>query len=59
LATKELELVSPHRIVSHFVFFHRLKKKLKGHHFDTTEVIEVESQVVLNSLTEFYFHDAF
>jgi hypothetical protein len=28
------------------------KIKLKGRHFDTTEVIEAESQVVLNILTE-------
>jgi hypothetical protein len=26
--------------------------KLKGRHFDTTEVLEAESQAVLNSLTE-------
>jgi hypothetical protein len=33
--------------------FPRLKKiKLKGHHFDTTEVIEAESQTVLNTLAE-------
>jgi hypothetical protein len=28
-------------------------------HFDTVEVIEAESQVVLNTLTEHYFQDAF
>jgi hypothetical protein len=33
----------------------RLKIKLKGRHFDTTEVREAESQAVLNSLTE---HDS-
>jgi hypothetical protein len=33
--------------------------KLKGHHFDTTEVIEAESQAVLNTLTEYDFWDAF
>jgi hypothetical protein len=33
-----------------------LKIKLKGRHFDTTEV---ESQVVLNTLTEYDFQDAF
>jgi hypothetical protein len=36
-----------------------LKAKLKGQHFDTTEVIEAESQAVLNSLTEHGFQDAF
>jgi hypothetical protein len=39
--------------------FPQLKIKLKGHHFDTTEVIEAESQAVLNSLTELDFQDAF
>jgi hypothetical protein len=33
--------------------------KLKGRHFDTIEVIEAESQVVLNTLTEHDFQDAF
>jgi hypothetical protein len=36
-----------------------LKIKLKGRHFDTTEVIEAESQAVLNTLTEHDFQDAF
>jgi hypothetical protein len=36
-----------------------LKIKLKGRHFDTVEVTEVESQVVLNTLTEYDFQDAF
>jgi hypothetical protein len=37
-----------------------LKIKLKGRrHFDTTEVMEAESQAVLNSLTELGFQDAF
>jgi hypothetical protein len=36
-----------------------LKVKLKGRHFDTFEVIEVESQAVLNTLTEHGFQDAF
>jgi hypothetical protein len=39
--------------------FPRLKIKLKGHHFDTTEVREAESQVVLKTLTEYNFQDAF
>jgi hypothetical protein len=36
-----------------------LKIKLKGHHFDTTEMIEAESQAVLNTLTEHDFQDVF
>jgi hypothetical protein len=32
---------------------------LKGRHFDTIEVIEAESQAVLNTLTEHNFQDAF
>jgi hypothetical protein len=31
--------------------------KLKGRHFDTTEVMEAESQAVLNALTEQDFQD--
>jgi hypothetical protein len=36
-----------------------LNVKLKGRHFDTTEVIEAESQAALNTLTEHDFQDAF
>jgi hypothetical protein len=36
-----------------------LQIKLKGRHFDTTEVIEAESQAVLNTFTEHVFQDAF
>jgi hypothetical protein len=36
-----------------------LKIKVKGSHFDTTEVTEAESLVVLNTLTEHDFQDAF
>jgi hypothetical protein len=32
---------------------------LKGRHFDTTEVIEAESLVVLNTVTQHDFQDAF
>jgi hypothetical protein len=39
--------------------FSLLKIKLKGRHFDTTEMIEAESQAVLNTLTEHDFQDAF
>jgi hypothetical protein len=34
-------------------------KILKGHHFETTEVIEAELQAVLNTLTEHDFQDSF
>jgi hypothetical protein len=33
--------------------------KLNGRHFGTIEVMEAESHVVLNTLTEHDFHDAF
>jgi hypothetical protein len=36
----------------------RLKIKLKGHHFDTVQLIEAESLAVLNTLTD-DFQDAF
>jgi hypothetical protein len=36
-----------------------LKIKLKGHHFDTIEVIKEELQAVLNTLTEHKFQNAF
>jgi hypothetical protein len=43
----------------YFHLFPRLKLKLKGLYFDTVEVIEAESQAVLNALTEHDFQDAF
>jgi hypothetical protein len=43
----------------YFSLFPRLNIKLIGSHFDTTEVIEAESQAVLNSLTEHDFQRAF
>jgi hypothetical protein len=48
-------------VVSHAPYFSppRLKIKPNGHHFDTTEVIEAESQAVLNALTEHNFQDVF
>jgi hypothetical protein len=36
-----------------------LKTKLKGCHFDIIDVIETESQAVLNTLTEHDLQDAF
>jgi hypothetical protein len=35
------------------------EEKMKGSHFDITEVVETESQAVLNSLMEHDFQDAF
>jgi hypothetical protein len=43
----------------YFSLFPRWKIKLKGRHFDTTEVIEAESQAVLNTLTEHNFQEEF
>jgi hypothetical protein len=42
-----------------FLCFFPLKKKLNGRHFHTIEVIEAESQAVLNTLTKHDFQDAF
>jgi hypothetical protein len=36
-----------------------LKILLKGHHFDTIEVIEAESKTALNTLTDYNFQGAF
>jgi hypothetical protein len=46
--TKTNMTVVPH--TSYFSLFRRLKIKLKCRHFDPTEVIEAESQAVLNTL---------
>jgi hypothetical protein len=43
----------------YFSLFPRIKIKWKGSHFDTAEVIEAESQAVLNALTEHDLQDAF
>jgi hypothetical protein len=39
--------------------FPRLKVNVKDRHFDTVEVIEAESQTVLNTHTELDFQDTF
>jgi hypothetical protein len=36
-----------------------MKINLNGYHFETNEVIEAETRVVLNHLTENYFQDSF
>jgi hypothetical protein len=51
-------------VVSHppyicLFFFFQLKIKLKSRNFDTIEVIETESQAMLNTLIEHDFEDAF
>jgi hypothetical protein len=51
--TKNNMTVAPHP-----PYFY-LQKKLKDRHFDITEVMEAESQAVLNTLTEHDFQDAF
>jgi hypothetical protein len=43
----------------YFFLFPWIKIKLKGHHIDTTEVIEAGLQAVLNTLTDHNFHDEF
>jgi hypothetical protein len=37
----------------------RIEDKLKGCHFDAIEVVEAELQMVLNTLTDDDFQDAF
>jgi hypothetical protein len=49
--------VAPHP--PYFSLFPQLKINLKGRHFDRIEVIEAESQAVLNTPTEHDFQDAF
>jgi hypothetical protein len=58
--TPEFFTINNMTVVPHpscFSLFPRLKIKLKGLHFDTTEVIEAESQAVMNTLTEHVFQD--
>jgi hypothetical protein len=42
-----------------FFLFPRLKIKFKDRHFETIEFIEAVSEAVLNTLTEYYFQNAF
>jgi hypothetical protein len=50
---------SPDLALCYFSLFPQLRIKRKGCRFDTIEVIEAESQAVLNTLTEHDFQDAF
>jgi hypothetical protein len=45
---------------THLTFlFPRLKTKPNGRHFDSTEMIDGDSHVVMNTLTELDFQDVF
>jgi hypothetical protein len=57
LFTKSDMTVIPHP--PYFSLFPRLKIKQKGRHSDTIEVIGAKSQMVLNTLTEQDFQDAY
>jgi hypothetical protein len=50
---------SPDLALCDFFLFPKIKLKLKGRRFDTTEEIQAESQKVLNTLIEKDFHEAF
>jgi hypothetical protein len=50
---------SPNLAPCDFLLFPKMKLKLKGHWFDTTEEIQAESQRVLDTLTEKDFQEAF
>jgi hypothetical protein len=45
-------------LLAHPQRLHQLKIKLKGRHFDTIEMIETESQAVVNTPTKHDFKDA-
>jgi hypothetical protein len=57
LAKNNMTVLPTHLL--HFSLFPRLKIKLKGRHIGATEVIEAESQAVLNTFTDRDFQDAF
>ena len=50
---------SPDLAPSDFFLFPKMKLKLKGHRFDTTEEMEANSQRMLDTLTEKDFQEAF
>jgi hypothetical protein len=50
---------SPDLKLSDFFLYPKVKLKLKGRRFDTTEEIQAESQRVLDTVTERDFQEAF
>jgi hypothetical protein len=50
---------SPDLAPCHFALFPKLKMKLKDPRFETVSDIQRESQAVLDSVNENYFHGAF
>jgi hypothetical protein len=50
---------SPDLAPCDFALFPKLKMKLKGRHSETLSDVHWESQAVLDSITENYFHGAF
>jgi hypothetical protein len=60
LFTKEFSTKNNITVVPHTVFlFPQLNMKLKGHRFVAIEVIEAESQAMLDTITEHDFQGAF
>jgi hypothetical protein len=49
--------IIPHTL--YFSLFLRLKIEPKGYHFDTIDIMDSESQVELNTLTEDVFQNAY
>jgi hypothetical protein len=52
-------LYSPDLATCDFLLFPKMNLKLKGRRFDTNKEIQMESQRVLNTLTEKDFQEAF
>ena len=52
-------LYSPDLAPSDFWLFPKLKRPLRGHRFDTIEVIEAESKKALKAIPEIEFHKCF
>ena len=50
---------SPALAPSDFWLFNRLKKHLRGHHFDTDQELQESVEVFFSSLSEDFFEDAF
>jgi hypothetical protein len=59
MAVIPLPLYSPDLVPCELFLIQKVKLKLKGHWFDTTEEIQAESQRVLDTLTEKDFQEAF